>query len=143
MERPYVCSICGKRFSRSDNLAQHKKTHERRRERGLNASAAVDNKSGVDEEGSNHKKSSSYSDTSSSEVNDGSSEKSYSGKRRRRILTHESQVGCTFDTKAEQVTRMEADEYQRLNSSSYAAMHGKQFKAGERYFPLLYIFMMY
>lgn len=29
MERPYMCDVCGKRFSRSDNLAQHKKTHDR------------------------------------------------------------------------------------------------------------------
>jgi transcription factor STE12 len=27
-ERPYVCSLCGKAFSRSDNLAQHRRTHE-------------------------------------------------------------------------------------------------------------------
>ncbi|KAI7897725.1 STE like transcription factor-domain-containing protein [Cokeromyces recurvatus] len=27
LERPYLCDLCGKRFSRSDNLAQHKKTH--------------------------------------------------------------------------------------------------------------------
>jgi transcription factor STE12 len=28
-ERPYVCSYCQKAFSRSDNLAQHKRTHDR------------------------------------------------------------------------------------------------------------------
>lgn len=28
-ERPYVCGHCQKAFSRSDNLAQHKRTHER------------------------------------------------------------------------------------------------------------------
>lgn len=27
-ERPYVCALCGKAFSRSDNLAQHRRTHE-------------------------------------------------------------------------------------------------------------------
>jgi len=27
-ERPYVCSLCSKAFSRSDNLAQHRRTHE-------------------------------------------------------------------------------------------------------------------
>ncbi|KAI9477824.1 MAG: STE like transcription factor-domain-containing protein [Benjaminiella poitrasii] len=29
LERPYLCDMCGKRFSRSDNLAQHKKTHNK------------------------------------------------------------------------------------------------------------------
>lgn len=28
-ERPYVCPHCSKAFSRSDNLAQHRRTHER------------------------------------------------------------------------------------------------------------------
>lgn len=28
-ERPYICNHCNKAFSRSDNLAQHRKTHER------------------------------------------------------------------------------------------------------------------
>ncbi|KAK1083589.1 hypothetical protein LTR33_003175 [Friedmanniomyces endolithicus] len=27
-ERPYLCNLCNKAFSRSDNLAQHKRTHE-------------------------------------------------------------------------------------------------------------------
>ena len=27
-ERPYVCNLCSKAFSRSDNLAQHRRTHE-------------------------------------------------------------------------------------------------------------------
>jgi len=27
-ERPYVCTLCGKAFSRSDNLAQHRRIHE-------------------------------------------------------------------------------------------------------------------
>lgn len=29
-ERPYVCQLCNKAFSRSDNLAQHRRTHEPR-----------------------------------------------------------------------------------------------------------------
>ncbi|KAG0356572.1 STE like transcription factor-domain-containing protein [Gamsiella multidivaricata] len=29
LERPYACNICSKRFSRSDNLAAHRKTHEK------------------------------------------------------------------------------------------------------------------
>ncbi|KAI7867366.1 STE like transcription factor-domain-containing protein [Spinellus fusiger] len=29
MERPYICHLCGKRFSRSDNLSQHRKTHQK------------------------------------------------------------------------------------------------------------------
>lgn len=28
-ERPYICNHCNKAFSRSDNLAQHRRTHER------------------------------------------------------------------------------------------------------------------
>ncbi|RUS23933.1 STE like transcription factor-domain-containing protein [Jimgerdemannia flammicorona] len=32
-ERPYGCHVCGKRFSRTDNLSQHKKTHEKKWER--------------------------------------------------------------------------------------------------------------
>lgn len=27
-ERPYACNLCSKAFSRSDNLAQHRRTHE-------------------------------------------------------------------------------------------------------------------
>lgn len=139
MERPYVCSICGKRFSRSDNLAQHKKTHERRRERGLNTTENVDNKSGGEEEGSGHKKSASYSDTSCSEINVASlsPERSHSGKRRRGILTHEGQTGCTLDAKTEQIVRMDTDEYQTIRSTNYQVYHGKQYKAGEAYFPLI------
>ncbi|KAF9991598.1 homeodomain transcription factor ste12 [Entomortierella chlamydospora] len=29
LERPYACNICSKRFSRSDNLAAHRKTHDK------------------------------------------------------------------------------------------------------------------
>ncbi|KAG0042839.1 homeodomain transcription factor ste12 [Gryganskiella cystojenkinii] len=29
LERPYACTICAKRFSRSDNLAAHRKTHDK------------------------------------------------------------------------------------------------------------------
>lgn len=29
LERPYACNICAKRFSRSDNLAAHRKTHDK------------------------------------------------------------------------------------------------------------------
>ncbi|KAI9289023.1 STE like transcription factor-domain-containing protein [Umbelopsis sp. AD052] len=129
MERPYVCTICGKRFSRSDNLAQHKKTHERRRERGLNTTGTMDSKSGGEDEGSGHKKSASYSDTSCSEVSATSPERSQSGKRRRGILTHEGQTGCTLDAKTEQITRMDTDEYETIRSSNYPLYHGKQFKA--------------
>lgn len=28
-ERPYICNHCNKAFSRSDNLAQHRRTHDR------------------------------------------------------------------------------------------------------------------
>ncbi|TVY57672.1 Transcription factor steA [Lachnellula cervina] len=28
-ERPYICPHCNKAFSRSDNLAQHRRTHDR------------------------------------------------------------------------------------------------------------------
>ena len=28
-ERPYICNHCSKAFSRSDNLAQHRRTHDR------------------------------------------------------------------------------------------------------------------
>lgn len=28
-ERPYICGHCNKAFSRSDNLAQHRRTHDR------------------------------------------------------------------------------------------------------------------
>jgi uncharacterized Zn-finger protein len=35
MERPYACTQCGKSFSRSDNLSQHKKTHIRSAEKLL------------------------------------------------------------------------------------------------------------
>lgn len=31
-ERPYECTVCGKAFSRSDNLAQHRRTHEPRQD---------------------------------------------------------------------------------------------------------------
>ena len=29
MEKPYECERCGKKFSRSDNLTQHQRTHGR------------------------------------------------------------------------------------------------------------------
>ncbi|KAG0243738.1 homeodomain transcription factor ste12 [Mortierella sp. GBA43] len=29
LERPYACNVCSKRFSRSDNLAAHRKTHDK------------------------------------------------------------------------------------------------------------------
>lgn len=37
-ERPYICNHCNKAFSRSDNLAQHKRTHERDGTAGPNES---------------------------------------------------------------------------------------------------------
>jgi len=47
-ERPYVCSLCGKAFSRSDNLAQHRRIHEQQQN-----GEAIDNFSDEDLENDN------------------------------------------------------------------------------------------
>jgi transcription factor STE12 len=45
-ERPYICPHCSKAFSRSDNLAQHRRTHDR----GDGSEGAYGSYSGEEEE---------------------------------------------------------------------------------------------
>jgi hypothetical protein len=42
MERPFICQKCKKRFSRSDNLSQHLRVHEKEGEEGIDPSALIE-----------------------------------------------------------------------------------------------------